>query len=192
MTKIEYYTWQDVETAANAIIHQMYKSNWRPDYIVGITRGGLPLATIISNQLDVPMHALGVSFRDSEMGPESNCWMAEDAFGYVQEEDRTTSTTGCRWDVNSRKKILIVDDINDTGRTFDWIKDDWQDGCLPSEKYAWDSIWNHSVRFATMTENMSSEFHGVQYTWDEVNKAEEDVWLIYPWERGAWLRGSSK
>ena len=30
---------------------------------------------------------------------------------------------------------------------------------------------------------MASEFeHKVSYSCDEVNKAEEDVWLVYPWE----------
>lgn len=188
MTKKKYYSWQDVETAASAIILQMYKSNWRPDYIVGITRGGLPLATILSNQLDIPMQALGVSFRDTEFGPESNLWMAEDAFGYIP-QDGPSPSTGCRWDISTRKNILIVDDINDSGRTFGWIKEDWQSGCLPSEEHAWNSVWTKNVRFAAMTENLSSDFDDVEFLWDVVNKAEEDVWLVYPWERDAWLKG---
>ena len=187
MDKKLYYSWQDVETAARTIILQMYQEQWRPDYIVGITRGGLPLATIISNQLDIPMHALGVSFRDSEFGPESNCWMADDAFGYVDSDSRTS--TGCRWDISQRKNILIVDDINDSGRTFEWIKQDWQGLCLPSEEHAWDSIWTRSVRFAVMTENLGSDFDGVGYHWDTVDKREEEIWLCYPWEQDAWLRG---
>lgn len=188
MINKKYYSWQDVERAASTIVLQMYKDSWRPDYIVGITRGGLPLATILSNQLDVNMHALGVSFRDTNVGPESNTWMSEDAFGYLPEEERANSKA--RWDVVRRKKILIVDDINDSGRTFNWIKDDWQSSCMPNETYAWDSIWTHSVRFATMTENLGSEFSDVQYTWDVVNKAEEDIWLCYPWERDCLLGGN--
>jgi hypothetical protein len=46
----------------------------------------------------------------------------------------------------------------------------------------WDQIWGDNVRFAVLTENLSSEFDGVSYYCDEVNKAEEDVWLVYPWE----------
>jgi hypoxanthine phosphoribosyltransferase len=184
MTNKKYYSWRDVETAALSIIMQMYKDNWRPDYIVGITRGGLPLATVISNQLNIPMHALGVSFRDGGhlMGPESNCWMSEDAVGYLGPDD----ISGSRWDPASRAKILIVDDINDTGRTFNWIKEDWQSSCFPKEEYVWDSVWDQTVRFATMTENTSSEFDDVRYTWDSINKAEDDVWLVYPWEKDAW------
>ena len=84
-----------------------------------------------------------------------------------------------------RKKILIVDDINDTGATFNWIKEDWPKSCLPMEHDGWNTVWNDeiaNVRFATLTENLSSNFDGVRYTCHEVNKAEEDIWLVYPWE----------
>jgi hypoxanthine phosphoribosyltransferase len=180
--KKKYYSWQDVEDACVNIALQMYKCNWRPDYIVGITRGGNVPATILSNMLGVRGEALKVSLRDNYNGEssESNCWMAEDAFGYVNEDERDTLKS--RWDLNKRKNILIVDDINDTGATFNWIKEDWQSSCLPNETGAWDSVWNSNVRFATITENLSSEFDGVQYYYDEVNKAEEDCWLVYPWE----------
>jgi len=33
-----------------------------------------------------------------------------------------------------------------------------------------------------LTENLSSNFELVSYYADTVNKAEEDVWLVYPWE----------
>ena len=39
-----------------------------------------------------------------------------------------------------------------------------------------------NVRFAVLTENLASNFDGVSYYCNEVNKAEEDVWLVYPWE----------
>jgi len=180
MTKKHYYSWQDVEDACVNIALQMYKDNWRPDYIVGITRGGNVPATILSNMLGIRCEALKVSLRDDEMGPETNCWMSEDAFGYNYPEE--TGVTGARWDVKQRKNILIVDDINDTGATFNWIKQDWQSSCLPQEENAWNSVWTNNVRFATITENLSSDFGDVRYYTHEVNKAEEAVWLVYPWE----------
>ena len=93
------------------IIREMHHDSWTPDYIVGLTRGGLPLAVMLSHYLDKPMHALNASFRDNLTGPESNAWMAEDAFGY---------------DKIRKKDILIIDDINDSGHTLNWIIDDWQ------------------------------------------------------------------
>tara|TARA_B100000902_G_C27265157_1_gene893104 strand:- start:194 stop:691 length:498 start_codon:yes stop_codon:yes gene_type:complete len=162
MIKKHYYSWADVEKMCVSIVNQMYKDNWRPDYIVGITRGGNIPATIISNMTGIRCEALKVSLRD-DVGSVSDAAMAEDAY-----ED---------------KKILIVDDINDTGATFEWIKQDWPAGCYPGS--AWENIWGHNVRFATLTENLASNFDKVTYTCHEVNKAEEDVWLVYPWENVA-------
>ena len=180
MIKKHYYSWQDVEKMCVQIVTQMYKDNWRPDYIVGLTRGGNIPATIISNMLNIRCEALKVSLRDSEVGPESNLWMAEDAFGYVPMEEQETLKS--RWDINKRKNILIVDDINDSGATFNWIKQDWQCSCLPNEE-TWKTVWHKNVRFATLTDNLASKFNGtVDYACHEINKAEEDVWLVYPWE----------
>lgn len=180
MIKKHYYSWQDVEKMCVQIVNQMYADNWRPDYIVGITRGGNIPATIISNMTGISCHALKVSLRDDDDGSESNCWMADDAFGIVPEEDRAVYKS--RWDPSMRKNILIVDDINDTGATFNWIKNDWQASCLPNEENAWNTVWENNVRFATLTNNDASDFDDVRYTCHEINKAEEDVWLVYPWE----------
>lgn len=180
--KKKYYNWLDVEKAADKIILQMYKDNWRPDYIVGITRGGLPLATILSHKLDCRLETLKVKLRDLQDGEscETNCWMSDDAFGYVDVADRELIKS--RWDITQRKNILVVDDINDTGATFNWIKQDWQGSCLPNEVDGWNSVWGKNVRFAVMTENLASDFSGVNYYYNEVNKAEDDTWLVYPWE----------
>ena len=186
MIKKHYYSWTDVERMCISIVNQMYADNWRPDYIVGLTRGGNVPATIISNMTDIRCEALKVSLRDDDQGPESNLWMAEEAFGYNDSEK--TGITGARWDTKLRKNILIVDDINDTGATFNWIKEDWTSSCLPNEDSAWNSVWNTdvaNVRFATLTENLASNFDGVRYACHEINKAEEDVWLVYPWENVA-------
>lgn len=59
-TRIIKYSWQDVEKAVQDIAMQMYKSNWRPDYIVGITRGGLVPSVMLSHMTGVPLHTLCV------------------------------------------------------------------------------------------------------------------------------------
>jgi xanthine phosphoribosyltransferase len=165
MKKI-YYTSEQTEGQVLEILRQIQKDNWKPDYIVGLTRGGLVPAVMISQYLGVPMHALHVSLRDSnEKDCESNLWMAEDAYGYS----------------DTPKNILIVDDINDSGATLNWIKRDWEGGCLPQEE-RWNSIWNSNVRFAVLIDNQNSQFHDVDYSAEEINKAEEDCWVVFPWE----------
>jgi len=175
----KYYTWSDVELMCTDIVTQMYNSHWRPDMVVGLTRGGNIPATIISNMLDVRCESIKIKLRDNKPGEENetNCNLARAAFGYVPEEQQTTS----RWDIALRWNILIVDDINDSGATFNYLKHQWQQCCYPEEQ-SWDVVWNNNVKFAVLTENLASNFDGVTYHCDEVNKAEENVWLVYPWE----------
>jgi hypoxanthine phosphoribosyltransferase len=165
-----YYTWQQVEGACLDIARQINNSTWRPDYIVGITRGGLVPAVLLSQYLEVPMQSLDVSLRD---GGEcvSNCGMAEDAYGFNSAEKDGEPLC---------KNILVVDDINDQGSTIAWIKQDWQSSCLPND-IRWKHVWGQNVRFATLTNNLASK-ESVDYSVWEVNKAEEDCWLVYPWE----------
>ena len=155
MIKKHYYSWQDIEAMCTNIVKQMYKDDFMPDYILGITRGGNIPATIISNMLDIPCEAMKISFRNDDK--QEDHWLSK----IVSDP----SPTGFE------KKILIVDDINDTGRTFNYIWNDWN----LSQK-------NHKVKFATLTDNLGSKFEEVRYSVHEVNKAEEDVWLVYPWE----------
>ena len=182
MIKKKYYSWTDVEKMCVNIVNKMYADNWKPDYIVGITRGGNVPATIISNMTGIRCEALKVSLRDGESGKtgDSSLWMAEDAYGYDDSGDYAPEMGQFKHDTNC-KNILIVDDINDTGATFNWIRDDWKSSCLPQSPI-WDQAWGDNVRFAVLTENLSSEFGLVNYYCDEVNKSEEDVWLVYPWE----------
>ena len=182
MNKV-YYKESTVKAWLHEIIRSMNADGWRPDYVVGLTRGGLVPATMLSHYLDVRMETLKVSLRDdSEMGPESNLWMAEDAFGYVNLEDQST---GVRSDPALRKNILIVDDINDSGATLNWIREDWRSGCLPNDM-AWDEIWGRNIRVAVMINNEASEFTDVDYVGLSINKLEEPIWCVFPWEE--WWR----
>ena len=165
MNKI-YYTWRDVEHHTQEILRQICSDSWRPDYVVGLTRGGLVPANLISQYLGCRMETLKVSLRD-DTECESNLWMAEDAFGH--EMDRP-------------KNILIVDDINDTGATLNYIREDWPSGCFPDNP-RWTEVWGSNVRVAVLVDNESSKLEiPVSYSAVDINKAEQDSWIVFPWE----------
>jgi len=44
-----YITDKQIHTAVLDIVSQMYSDEWRPDYIVGVTRGGLYPAVLMSH-----------------------------------------------------------------------------------------------------------------------------------------------
>ena len=150
----------EIKNLVSKICREVTNSGWRPEYVVGLTRGGLLPAVMISHWFDVPCETLKVALRDGGE-PESNLWMAEDA--------------------KAGKNILVVDDINDTGATIDWIVKDWPSGIHDQD--GWNKIWNGNVRFAVLVDNQSSDCErAMDYVGMEINKAEDDVWVDFPWE----------
>jgi xanthine phosphoribosyltransferase len=180
-----YYKESTVKGWIHEIVRSMASDGWRPDYIVGLTRGGLVPANMLSQYLDVPLETLKVSFRDDATGPESNLWMAEDAFGYVSTDIVPRPADSVTTDASTRKNILIVDDINDSGATLNWIREDWPSGCLPNDP-AWEEIWGNNVRVAVLINNEASDFKDVDYVGLTINKLEEPIWCVFPWEEW-WL-----
>ena len=154
MNKI-YLTNTDIQKYVSTIVSQLYKDNWRPDYIVGITRGGLTPSVMLSQFTGIKMHTLDVRLRDGDE-KESNLWMADDA--------------------QAGKNILVLDDINDTGATFNWIMEDWD----VSHDYLDDAT---NVRFAVLMDNIASDCKvNMSYIGTEINKAEDPSWIVFPWE----------
>ena len=161
-----------LKSLVSNICRDIMLTGYKPDYIVGLTRGGLVPATMISHYLDVPMHALKISLRDHEF-TESNCWMAEDAFGYEYSDAPASD--------NSKKNILIVDDINDSGNTFNYLMDDWKTICLPNDD-RWNDIWNNNVRFGVLVDNCSSRCN-VKMDYVGMDNDTPDQWIEFPWEK---------
>ncbi len=164
-------SWREFDKMCNKLAMQILRSDYRPDYIVGINRGGLPVAVVLSHLLEVPLHTLKVTLRDGvEEDCDHNCWMSEDAIGY--------GSAGCLED--PKTNILIVDDINDTGATYAWIQNDWRQSALPNFD-EWKTVFGHNVRFAVLVNNASSN-QTADYAAMQIDKAVDPSWIVFPWE----------
>jgi uncharacterized protein len=173
-------THTEYQKMAMTLCRDIAADNWYPDYIVGITRGGLIPAVMISHFFNVPMYALSVNLRDFE-NYESNLWMPEDAFGYVPKNQQGTMDIVS--DAATRKKILIVDDINDTGATINWIVKDWESSCLPNAQDVWKEVWGENVRTAVIINNNSANsVIKPKYIGQTIDKSVEDIWVEFPYE----------
>ena len=160
-------TWHDVERGVQTIVRSMQLDGWRPDLIIGVDRGGLPVSTMLSHYLNVPHQSVKVSLRNTP-DTESLLWAPDE--------------------VISGKKILLVDDINDAGSTQAWLKADWASSVAGIEVDFVGKFWHNSVRWASLVENESSTEHS-DYCGIVVNKLEHDVWIDFPWE-SFWSRNT--
>ena len=122
-----YITWEQIESDLEKIVSQVGDV----DYVVGIPRGGLIIAVMIS-------HRLGIKH------------MTIDHLEKLEEFDL---------DID-KKKILIVDDISDSGQT------------LKQYKKAGYTTAALDVRNTTVT--IPDHY---------ANWLETAEWIVYPWER---------
>lgn len=92
-----HYSWLNIENQVDNLILQIKQAKLNPDMIVGVVRGGLIPATLISYKLDIPVCSL-----------QWNCRDLNQTRDYDQlKEIMLKSKTG----------IIIVDDILDSGTT---------------------------------------------------------------------------
>ena len=142
-----YFSIGQMRNALLQIEDQMVHSNWMPNIILGINRGGCIPGVYLSHRLKIPHEALDVRLRDHTSKP--NLAVLEKAFSY-------------------QKKILILDDINDSGATFQYILDNF-------------GKHEHRIKFASLIHNKPSKII-VDFKGYEINKDEVPSWIVFPWE----------
>ena len=142
-----YFTTGQMRNALIQIEDKMVHSNWMPSIILGINRGGCIPGVYLSHRLKVPHEVLDIRLRDHQTKP--NLATLEKAFAY-------------------QKKILIIDDINDSGATFQYILDNF-------------GKHDQRIKFAALVNNLPSKVK-VDYHGYEINKEEMPSWIVFPWE----------
>ena len=135
---------------ARTLVHKIVGSGYKPDIIIGIARGGLVPARMVC---DLLLQDELISIRTEHWSTASKKEKARIKFSLPKEAD-------ILW-----KKVLVVDDIADTGESFSLILDYLKEKC-PLE-----------TRTAVLQYKTSSTF--VPDYWGE--KLEEWNWVIYPW-----------
>lgn len=145
--------WWELDILVTELHRKMVKSSWIPDYIIGITRGGCIPAVMLSHRLGCRMHCIQVSLREGqEEFNEHNAWMAKDAV--------------------SGANILIMDDINDTGATFSWIREDWNAA----------ANWHANIKVGVLVNNLGSN-EKVDFSARTIDKRIDPRWISFPWEK---------
>jgi hypoxanthine phosphoribosyltransferase len=160
-------SWNDVEHGVITIARSMQLDGWKPDLVIGVDRGGLPVSTMLSHYLNVPHQSVKVSLRNNP-DTESVLWAPEE--------------------VIAGAKILLVDNVNDSGSTQAWLKADWAASVAGIEVDFVGKFWHNSVRWASLVENESSKEYSDYYS-IAINKVEHDVCIDFPWE-SFWSRST--
>ena len=102
MSKV-YYSWSDIEGMMGDITQQMATQMLRPHVVLGPSRGGLPIGTMMSHYFDIPFHGFEWQTRD----------------GKIQNSTQLRHLLS----KYNGKRIVIIGDINDTGTTLQGIQD---------------------------------------------------------------------
>ena len=99
---------------------QVYESGYRPNYIVGVWRGGAPIGIAVQEFLDV----LGVQ--------SDHIAIRTSYYSGIAEKKESVQVYGLNYVINkleSEDSLLIVDDVHDTGLSIDQIIKNLRKAC---------------------------------------------------------------
>jgi hypoxanthine phosphoribosyltransferase len=140
-------SWHEIDGMLNRLVDMVRKDSFRPDIIVGVSRGGLIPAAVLSDRLGVDCDAVRLRFyksvRSTEETPKIIQHVSSDLSG---------------------KKVLIVDDVADTGHSLQTVK-----------RYVQDE-GAEDVMVCTLHYKPCSVIRPDRFV------EETNAWIIYPWE----------
>lgn len=152
------YSYYDFQEGIEDIVKQIGESEFKPDLIVGIVRGGSVPAVYLSHRLKIPVQMVHWNTRDSsKWGNESNCWIPDEI-------------------INNGLKVLLVDDIIDGGDTIRELLADWQTAVAGVGNLPVDNIRICSMIYNTAQDVTPHFYH------QTIDRIEDQRWVIFPWE----------
>lgn len=141
--------WTDVEQAVNIIINRI--GNKKYDYVIGIANGGLIPATLIAKKLKLKTMSVGLESYDGKDFKNVTLWSEINKRLYILQQHGL---------------CLLVDDISDSGKSFNYIKNAY----LKNEEIICDTA---SLVVKPKTTFMPDYFAMNVHT---------DTWVKFPWE----------
>lgn len=135
-----------------AVARRLEGDEWRPDFLVGIGRGGLVPAAFLSHRLGIAMLSVDHSSGEPGFGEELLVKLAAK--------------------VEAGARILIVDDINDSGTTIACLRAAIEARCRGAEE---------RLRVAVLINNGRSKAKA-EYWSVEIDREQDKRWFVFPWE----------
>lgn len=126
-------------------------SPFKPDFIIGIGRGGLVPGTFMSHAMGCPMLSVDYSTKVPDFSDDLLVKLAQ------------RSAAG--------EKLLFIDDINDTGRTIQVMR----------QALRQDGADEGNIRFAMLIDNIRS-VERVDFSARQIDRDITKDWFVFPWE----------
>jgi hypoxanthine phosphoribosyltransferase len=141
-------SWNQIYDMLLNLAEKIRKNHFRPDIIVGVCRGGWPPARVLSDLLDNPTLA---NVR------------AEFYLGVAETKDDPTLTQPVSVPI-SGKKVLVVDEVADTGKSLKLVKE-------------------HIIEKGVTEAKIATVYYK---PWSIVKpnyyEKETSSWIVFPWE----------
>ena len=141
-----WYKWKEMRRDVNTLCREIVLDKFDPDVIVGLSRGGLTPGVMMSHWMEKPFKSIKASLRD-----------------YPEWEDYMPR--------KSDERVLIVDDICDSGETFHKIREHINE----RKENGVDG------RFATLWWNNECNFEPHYYV-NSIMKDTTQTWIHFCWE----------
>ncbi|PSJ38804.1 phosphoribosyltransferase [Allosphingosinicella deserti] len=146
-----YIPYEQFLDGVEALAQRLDTDHWKPDFLVGIGRGGLVPAAYLSHRTGIAM--LSVDHSSGEPG------FADELLVKLAAKSK------------DGRRILIVDDINDSGTTIDHLR-----AKIEAHGGAADE-----VRVAVLINNVRSKANA-EYAAETIDRETDKRWFVFPWE----------
>lgn len=154
MTQKVYIDWDYVEKACKKLAQLVKKE--RPEVIVAITKGGLPIATIMANKyLDNPP-IITIQLKETTHGSQKANYQAK----------RVDLISPLNSYPITNKRVLIVDDVSDSGSTI-------MEAVKITKKLGPKKIITATLFYKPRT-RLIPDYYTKMFA--------DDIWIVHPWE----------